>query len=112
MEDFDAGFNSLNVSFPSSSRNWTGLTTLNFRENRFTGDNPTFLPEFKQLSDLHLGGNYFGGQIPRSTIGELQNLLYELNLSANELIGEIPPEIGKLKLLQSQDISLNNLTGN
>ncbi|KAL9298054.1 hypothetical protein ACSQ67_023950 [Phaseolus vulgaris] len=86
MQYFDAGFNSLNGSFPSSLRTWTGPF------------------------DLHLGGNDFGGHIPRS-IGELHNLLYELNLSANELTGEIPPEIGKLKSSQSLDISLNNLTG-
>jgi Leucine-rich repeat (LRR) protein len=34
-----------------------------------------------------------------------------LNLSANGLSGDIPAEIGKLKLLQSLDISSNNLTG-
>ncbi|PNX80839.1 receptor-like protein kinase, partial [Trifolium pratense] len=44
-------------------------------------------------------------------MGTMHNLFYGLNLSANGLIGDIPSEIGKLELLQSLDISLNNLSG-
>jgi tRNA A-37 threonylcarbamoyl transferase component Bud32 len=44
-------------------------------------------------------------------MGKLLNLFYGLNLSANGLIGDVPSEIGKLGLLQSLDISLNNLSG-
>jgi tRNA A-37 threonylcarbamoyl transferase component Bud32 len=44
-------------------------------------------------------------------MGKLHNLFYGLNLSSNGLIGDIPSEIGKLGLLQSLDISLNNLSG-
>jgi tRNA A-37 threonylcarbamoyl transferase component Bud32 len=79
-------------------------------ENHFTGGIPVFLEAFGNLRDLQLGGNLFGGKIPRS-VGTLHNLFYGLNLSANRLIGDIPSEIGKLVLLQSLDISLNNLSG-
>jgi tRNA A-37 threonylcarbamoyl transferase component Bud32 len=41
----------------------------------------------------------------------LQNLFYGLNLSANGLISDIHSEIGKLGMLISLDISLNNFTG-
>jgi hypothetical protein len=68
------------------------------------------LAEFSNLRELQLGGNLFGGKIPRS-MGTMHSLFYGLNLSANGLSGDIPTEIGKLKLLQSLDISSNNLTG-
>ncbi|XP_012568642.1 uncharacterized protein [Cicer arietinum] len=110
MDRFDVGFNFLNGSLPSSLRSWTGITTLILRENHFTGGIRGFLAEFSNLRELQLGGNSLGGKIPRS-IGKLHNLFYGLNLSANGLTGEIPIEIGKLRLLQSLDISLNNLTG-
>ena len=99
------GFNFLNGSFPSSLRSWTNITTLVLRQNHFTGGIPEFLAELSNLRELQLGG-----KIPR-LMGTLYNLFYGLNLSANGLIGSIPSEIGKLGLLQSLDISLNNLTG-
>jgi len=110
MDQFDVGFNFLNGSLPSSLRSWRNITTLILRENYFTGGIPGFLAEFSNLRELHLGGNLFGGKIPRS-MGTLHNLFYGLNLSANGLTGGIPSEIGSLGLLQSLDISLNNLTG-
>ncbi|KAJ1432165.1 Serine/threonine-protein kinase, active site [Sesbania bispinosa] len=110
MDRFDVGFNFLNGSLPSSLSSWTGITTLILRENHFSGGIPDFLAKFNNLRELQLGGNLFGGKIPQS-IGTLQNLFYGLNLSANGLTGDIPAEISNLKLLQSLDISLNNLTG-
>ncbi|XP_045830498.1 receptor-like protein kinase [Trifolium pratense] len=110
IDRFDVGFNFLNGSFPSSLRSWTNITTLILRENHFTGGIPGFLAEFNNLRELQLGGNFFGGKIPQ-LMGTMHNLFYGLNLSANGLIGDIPSEIGKLELLQSLDISLNNLTG-
>ncbi|KAK7268446.1 hypothetical protein RIF29_21144 [Crotalaria pallida] len=110
MDRFDVGFNFLNGSVPSSLSRWTGLTTLMLRENLFTGGIPGFLSEFENLLELQLGGNLFGGEIPKS-IGKLHNLLYGLNLSANELSGYIPAVFGELTKLQSLDVSLNNLTG-
>jgi len=110
MDRFDVGFNFLNGTLPSSLRSWRKITTLILRENYFTRGIPGFLAEFSYLRELHLGGNLFGGKIPRS-MGTLHNLFYGLNLSGNELTGSIPSEIGRLELLQSLDISLNNLTG-
>ncbi|KEH28333.1 LRR receptor-like kinase [Medicago truncatula] len=110
MDRFDIGFNFLNGSLPSNLRSWTNITTLILRENYFTGGIPEFLAKFRNLRELQLGGNLLGGKIPRSIV-TLRNLFYGLNLSANGLIGGIPVEIQKLKMLQSLDISLNNLTG-
>jgi len=93
MDCFDVGFNFLNGSFPSSLRCWRDITTLVLRENHFTGGILGFLVEFSNLRVLQLGGNLFGGKIPRS-MGTLHNLFYGLNLSANGLTGGIPSEMG------------------
>ncbi|KAI4353430.1 hypothetical protein L6164_002381 [Bauhinia variegata] len=110
MDSFDVGFNFLNGSFPSSLKSWTGITTLILRENHFTGSIPPFLSEFGMLLELQLGGNLFGGKIPES-IGNLQNLMYGLNLSSNGLIGEVPLSFSSLDKLVNLDLSHNNLTG-
>jgi hypothetical protein len=83
LDRFDLGFNFLNGSFPSSLRSWTNIITLILRENHFTGGKPGFLAELSNLRELQLGGNLFGGKIPRS-MGKLHNLFYGLNLSASK----------------------------
>ncbi|GAU31129.1 hypothetical protein TSUD_212360 [Trifolium subterraneum] len=90
-------------TIPSSIGLLTKLSILHLPENHLSGKIP---PEI----ELQLGGNLFGGRIPRS-VGALQNLIYGLNLSSNGLMGDIPVEIGKLKTLQMLDLSQNNLTG-
>ncbi|XVE89471.1 hypothetical protein DITRI_Ditri19aG0203800 [Diplodiscus trichospermus] len=110
MEKFDVGFNSLNGLLLSALTSWKRLSTLILSENQFTGGIPTFLLEFEMLSELQLGGNSFGGSIP-SSIGAMRNLIYNLNLSNNGLIGRIPAELKNLFKLIRLDISHNNLTG-
>ncbi|KAJ0772134.1 putative non-specific serine/threonine protein kinase [Helianthus annuus] len=58
---------------------------------------------------LDLSSNNLSGQIP-SELTTLHNL-QSLNLSRNQLIGEIPNKIGDMKSLESFDLSVNNLSG-
>ncbi|KAL6003315.1 hypothetical protein ACLOJK_023538 [Asimina triloba] len=58
---------------------------------------------------VDVSNNNFMGQIPPD-IGKL-NLLRVLNMSHNNLTGEIPESIGRLTLLESLDLSVNNLSG-
>ncbi|KAJ6980243.1 hypothetical protein NC653_028152 [Populus alba x Populus x berolinensis] len=70
------------------------------------GEIPSFL---QKVSRLDLSNNLFEGEIPEE-IGDLK-LLEVLNMSRNNLKGEIPTSLSKLTLLESLDLSKNKLTG-
>ncbi|XVE60207.1 hypothetical protein DITRI_Ditri05aG0109300 [Diplodiscus trichospermus] len=58
---------------------------------------------------MDLSCNNLSGNLP-SELGLLQGL-YALNLSHNSLSGNIPSSIGNMTLLESVDLSYNNLSG-
>ncbi|XP_074564861.1 uncharacterized protein LOC141821346 isoform X1 [Curcuma longa] len=106
----DLGFNYFNGTILASLGNLSGLSHLILQENQFSGGIPDFLYELNGLIELQFGGNKLGGSIPPS-LGSLQNLNVALNLSDNGLVGQLPIELRNLNMLQSFDISFNNLTG-
>ena len=62
-----------------------------------------------RITDLDLSGNELSGEIP-GELGSLSNLV-ELDLSRNRLSGAIPPELGNLSNLEWLDLTGNTLTG-
>ncbi|KAI4297592.1 hypothetical protein L6164_037477 [Bauhinia variegata] len=62
------------------------------------------------ISGLDLSLNQLSGEIP-SQLGEL-SALHALNLSHNSLRGSIPESFQNLKLVEGLDLSYNNLSGN
>ncbi|XP_044469679.1 receptor-like protein 15 [Mangifera indica] len=64
---------------------------------------------FGHISGLDLSDNELTGEIP-SKIGELQGIL-ALNLSYNSLSGPIPKSFAHLKEIESLDLSHNKLSG-
>ncbi|XP_014506600.1 receptor like protein 3-like [Vigna radiata var. radiata] len=64
---------------------------------------------FQLLSELDLSCNQLTGQIPHE-LGDLHGLR-SLNLSHNHLNGLIPESFQKLQNIESLDISNNNLSG-
>ncbi|KAL7595061.1 hypothetical protein Lser_V15G28993 [Lactuca serriola] len=73
------------------------------------GDEREFLNTLKLLKSIDLSSNNLTGQIPN----EITNLsdLIALNFSMNTLSGEIPQHIGEMKKLLTLDLSRNNLSG-
>ncbi|XP_022634573.1 receptor-like protein 12 [Vigna radiata var. radiata] len=65
-------------------------------------------PELK-LKSIDISSNNLSGEIPKE-IGYLVGLI-SLNLSRNNLRGEIPCEIGNLRSLDSLDLSRNHFSG-
>ncbi|XP_010907952.2 uncharacterized protein [Elaeis guineensis] len=68
----------------------------------------TFTTVLSLVTSLDLSDNNISGQIPE----ELTNLhgLHFLNLSGNHLTGRIPKNIGAMGQLESLDLSMNNLS--
>ncbi|CAJ1953032.1 unnamed protein product [Sphenostylis stenocarpa] len=66
-------------------------------------------PEYL-LKSIDLSGNELTGEIPKE-LGYLLGLV-SLNLSRNHFHGEIPREIGNLDSLEFLDLSRNNFSGN
>ncbi|KAL7597089.1 hypothetical protein Lser_V15G28983 [Lactuca serriola] len=73
------------------------------------GDEHEFFNTLKLLKSIDLSSNNLTGQIPN----EITNLhdLVSLNLSKNTLSGEIPQKIGEMKNLEILDLSRNSFSG-
>lgn len=77
--------------------------------NLFPGALPQF-PKSKLLNSIHLTGNNFSGELPRSWGGLVE--LEHLSLSRNSLTGSMPKEFGNLERLGWLFLSQNQLSGN
>ncbi len=82
---------------------------LNLSGNGLTGEIPTNVIRFTEITQLFIGTNEITGEIP-TQLGQLETLEY-LNLAVNELTGEIPASIDDLSNLISLSLLQNNLTG-
>ncbi|XP_059280499.1 probable LRR receptor-like serine/threonine-protein kinase At3g47570 isoform X2 [Lycium ferocissimum] len=105
--------NKFSGEIPHSLGNLTRLIELNLGSNNLQGTVPSSLGSCKFLSHLYLNGNHLGGPIPK----EMFKLsLIEFDLSSNHLTGYFPVEIdaGNLNGLRNliyMNLSYNNLSG-
>ncbi|XP_059632835.1 probably inactive leucine-rich repeat receptor-like protein kinase At3g28040 [Cornus florida] len=109
LEFLDLSSNGLTGALPSSLGDLKSLNYLSLSKNRLGGSIPMSLVYSTKLSVIRLGGNAFNGSIPE---GLFDMGLEELDFSGNELSGSIPPGSSKLfESLQKLDLSRNNLRG-
>lgn len=109
LEYLDFSNNGLTGSLPTSMGDLKSLKFLSLSNNKLSGSIPTTIAEISSLSLVRLRGNTFNGSIPE---GLFDMKLDEVDLSRNELTGSIPPASSKLsETLQILDLSGNNITG-
>ncbi|XP_038979884.1 receptor-like protein EIX2 [Phoenix dactylifera] len=105
--NFKAMITTPNGSGPVLSENMINYYTENIQIS--TKDlELTFTSVLSLIASLDLSDNNISGEIPE----EFTNLrgLYSLNLSGNHLTGRISRNIGALRQLESLDLSMNNLS--
>ncbi|GLJ41871.1 hypothetical protein SUGI_0866950 [Cryptomeria japonica] len=135
LETLDLSHNSLQGGVPSSYDNLFSLATLDLTYNQLTGQIPPSLCQLPTLSELRLGHNQLLGTIPDciyklvvfppgvpwieilqyrrrvTCIFSQQYLLKELNLSNNNIVGNLPLSLWDLPNLLLLNLSNNQLEG-
>ncbi|KAL6325055.1 hypothetical protein AAG906_022263 [Vitis piasezkii] len=123
--------NNLSGELPSHLQNCSALESLDLGDNKFSGNIPSWIGEtMPSLLILALRSNFFSGNIPSEICAlsalhildlshnnvaiEYYHSLYlvnSLDLSCNNLSGEIPIELTSLLKLGTLNLSSNNLGG-
>ncbi|KAL1194750.1 Receptor-like protein EIX2 [Cardamine amara subsp. amara] len=135
LTNLDLGGNKLTGNIPPWTRKLASLFMLRLQSNSFTGQIPAELCNVPNLHILDLSGNKISGPIPKcisnltaiahGTSSEVfQNLVFivtrarqyqdivdSINLSGNNISGEIPGEILGLSYLRILNISRNSMAG-
>ncbi|CAA6662526.1 unnamed protein product [Spirodela intermedia] len=121
-----ASENNFTGQLPGCLRNCSKLERVRLHSNHFTGDIAEAFGVHPELRYLELTGNQLTGELSPDwgRCVKLESLLlggnritgkipsmFSLNLSHNQISGEIPPAIGDLSELQQLDLSGNRLLG-
>ncbi|XP_038722533.1 receptor-like protein EIX2 isoform X2 [Tripterygium wilfordii] len=100
---------------PSSLSNLSSLQVVDLAENELNGTIPASFGDFKamtreeNINSIDLSANNLHGELPEE-MTKLAGLLV-LNLSRNQISGQIPQSISELHQLSSLDLSNNRLSG-
>ena len=119
--------NSFAGELPSSLSNLSSLQILDLAQNNLSGNIPATLGDFKAMSQKHyineylfygwFNGVYYEEKLMVNIKGAFQiytktlSLVTSLDLSCNNLCGELPGEITKLVGLVVLNLSQNQLSG-
>ncbi|WZZ85646.1 hypothetical protein YC2023_114225 [Brassica napus] len=105
---FDVGYNQLIGSFPSALLNLTKLRFISLCYNQFTGFLP---PNIGQLSKLEVLSAYGCNITEFPEFIKDQRNLHSLDLSKNNIKGQVPDWLWRVQELQVLDLSHNSLSG-
>lgn len=108
LKKFDASHNQLEGDL-SELRFLTKLVSLQLFENRFVGEVPKELGEFKDLANLSLYTNNLTGELPQK-LGSWSGMEF-IDVSENSLTGPIPPGMCANNKMTKLLILQNNFSG-
>ncbi|KAF6263273.1 hypothetical protein COO60DRAFT_487944 [Scenedesmus sp. NREL 46B-D3] len=89
--------------------NCRNLVQLDISFNNFIGQLPAS-QHWRQLTMYHANNNRFSGTLPR-TLCEHASLLRDLDISHNQMSGNVPDRFGLLASLESMNLASNQFTG-
>ncbi|KAH6830724.1 Leucine-rich receptor-like protein kinase family protein [Perilla frutescens var. hirtella] len=110
LNSLNLSHNSLNGSLPKAVALFPKLTTLDLSFNQLGGPLSTSLLTSETLKELHLQSNALSGSIEFSPLSNISNLQI-IDLSRNELNGDLPNGFGSFTGLQVLNIGGNNFSG-
>ncbi|KAF3776702.1 Volume-regulated anion channel subunit [Nymphaea thermarum] len=93
LQRLDLSNNLFTGSIPKEMGTLAQLELLRIFCNKLSGTISSFLGNLSHLNELQMGDNVFSGSIP-SRLGQLSSLQIAMNLSWNNLSGEMPAELG------------------
>ncbi|XP_062008629.1 receptor-like protein EIX1 isoform X1 [Rosa rugosa] len=117
----DLSHNNLSGHIPRCVGNLSGLKTSLFSDKDTSylyqgklkvvakGRVQDFDPTLYLVNSLDLSNNNLSGEMPRELTSLIK--LWTLNLSMNHLTGVIPSRIGRMESIETLDLSLNQLSG-
>nr|KYP48477.1 Receptor-like protein kinase HAIKU2 [Cajanus cajan] len=108
LVNFDASSNQLEGDL-SEVRSLTNLASLQLFWNKFSGEIPKELGDFKNLTELSLYGNNLSGPLPQK-LGSWLGMTY-IDVSDNSLSGPIPPHLCKNNQIDELALLNNTFTG-
>ncbi|KAJ4950974.1 hypothetical protein NE237_027806 [Protea cynaroides] len=108
LDTLDISNNKISGSIPSSLGDLEHLLKLNLSKNHLTGYIPMEFGNLRSVTEIDLSNNHLAGPIPQE-IGQLQNL-YSLRVENNNLSGDLLPLINCFSLT-ILNVSYNNLIG-
>ncbi|CAN0892450.1 Receptor kinase-like protein Xa21 [Linum grandiflorum] len=105
-----ASNNNLSGPISSSIGNLKSLKKMFLDTNKLFGYIPSSIGNLTELLELYIGYNHLHGEIPTS-IQNCQRLLYFLDLSSNNLSGQIPKFLELMNISRLLNLSHNNFDG-
>ncbi|XP_027351412.1 MDIS1-interacting receptor like kinase 2-like, partial [Abrus precatorius] len=111
LEYLDISNNQLHGSLPSNLHQLTKLRELLLNDNSFIGTLPFSLTNLSQLACLDISNNQLRGSLP-STFHQLTNMR-ELRLDNNSISGNLEPlaALSNLPIISVIELSFNQITG-
>lgn len=106
----DLSYNQLSDTIPSSIFNSSKLVVLRLNNNQLTGKIPA--PQgLNNLEIMLLGNNQLNDTLSSSFNKSNLDMIHELRIQNNQIVGSIPSGIGDLNTLERLDLTENELEG-